>query len=154
MNPFSALTAPFPLTFFSNLSNIDKVALVANLSKFSPSSFFDCPMNSICWIAFESASNSFCLLKSATINLYLFLMCSKSNKHHSHKKRKDSLEGSLDRLLVPEVTSTQATSAYFKCKHWICRKVRLVKTTVLFIWDQLLVALIYLDFIIMILICF
>ena len=26
-------------------------------------------------------------------------MHSKSNKHHSHKKQKDSLEGSLDRLL-------------------------------------------------------
>ena len=35
VNPFSAFTAPFPLTltFLSNLSKIDEVALVANLGK-------------------------------------------------------------------------------------------------------------------------
>ena len=42
-------------------------------------------------------------------------------KEHSHKKRKDSLEGSLDRVLfaagVPEDPSTHAASAYIKCKH-------------------------------------
>ena len=42
---------------------------------------------------------------------------------HSHKKWKDSLEGSLDRVLFaaelefPIYTSTQATSEYIKCKH-------------------------------------
>ena len=55
---------------------------------------------------------------------------------------------------VPEDTSSQATSTYIKCKHWIWRKVRMVKTTVLFIWDQLLAALIDLNFITLILICF
>ena len=55
---------------------------------------------------------------------------------------------------VPEDTSTQATSAYIKCKHWIHREVRMVKTTVLFIWDQLLAALIHLNLITLILICF
>ena len=55
---------------------------------------------------------------------------------------------------VPEDTSTQATSAYIKCKQWICRKVRMVKTTVLFIWDQVLTGLIHLNFITLILICF
>ena len=55
---------------------------------------------------------------------------------------------------VPRDTSTQAASAYIKCKHWICRKVRMVKTSVLFIWDQLLAALIHLNFFALILICF
>ena len=55
---------------------------------------------------------------------------------------------------VPEDTSTQATSAYIKCKHWICRNVRMVKTTVLFLWHQLLAALIHHNFITLILICF
>ena len=55
---------------------------------------------------------------------------------------------------VPEDTSTQATSAYIKCKQWICRKVRIVKTTVLFIWNQVLTGLIHLNFITLILICF
>ena len=55
---------------------------------------------------------------------------------------------------VPEDNSTQATSAYIKCKHWIRREVRMVKTTILFIWDQLLAALIHLNFITLILICF
>ena len=54
---------------------------------------------------------------------------------------------------VPEDTSSQATSTYIKCKHWIWRKVRMVKTTVLFIWDQLLAALIDFNFITLILIC-
>ena len=35
MNPFPALTAPFALTFLSNLSNTEEVALVANLGKTS-----------------------------------------------------------------------------------------------------------------------
>ena len=43
--------------------------------------------------------------------------------YHSHKKPKDSQEGSLDRVLfaaeleATEDTSTQATSEYIKCKH-------------------------------------
>ena len=67
---------------------------------------------------------------------------------HSHKKRKDSLEGSLDRVLfaaelefpkilvprIPQHTSDVNRS----CKHWMCRKVRMVKTTAFFIFDQLL----------------
>ena len=41
---------------------------------------------------------------------------------HSHKKRKDSLEGSLDRVLTaaeiaPEDNSTQTTSEFIKCKY-------------------------------------
>ena len=55
---------------------------------------------------------------------------------------------------VPEDTSAQATSAYIRCKHWMCWKVSMVKTTVLFTCDQLLGALIYFNFIILILICF
>ena len=57
-------------------------------------------------------------------------------------------------IWVPEDTSTQATSAYIKYKQWICRKVRKVKTTVLFIWSQVLTGLIHLNFITLILICF
>ena len=76
---------------------------------------------------------------------------------HSQKKRKDSLEDSLDRVLFAaelEDTSAQATSAYIKCKHWMCWRVSMVKTTVLFTRDQLLVALVHFNFIILILICF
>ena len=74
---------------------------------------------------------------------------------HSHKKRKDSLEGSLDRVLFElEDTSAQATSAYITCKYRMCWRVSMVKTTVLFTRDQLLVALIHFNFIILILICF
>ena len=56
---------------------------------------------------------------------------------HSHKKRKDSIEGSPDRVLFAvelefsKILSTQATSAYIKCKHWMCRK---IKTFVFFLW--------------------
>ena len=32
---------------------------------------------------------------------------------------------------VPEGTSTQATSEFIECKHWMCRK---IKTTVFFMW--------------------
>ena len=35
VNPFSALTAPFPLIFLSSLSNTEEVVLVANLGKTS-----------------------------------------------------------------------------------------------------------------------
>ena len=79
---------------------------------------------------------------------------------HSHKKQKDSLEGSLGSSIicgwtwVLEDTSTQAISAYIRCKQWMCWRVRLVKTTVSFICDQLFGALIHLNFIILILICF
>ena len=66
--------------------------------------------------------------------------------NHSHKKRKDSLEGSLGQVLfaaelefpkilgssiicrwtwVPENTSTQATSEFIKCKHWMYRNISL-----------------------------
>ena len=42
--------------------------------------------------------------------------------NHSHKKRKNSLEGSLDQVLFAaelklEDTSTHATSEFIKCKH-------------------------------------
>ena len=56
-----------------------------------------------------------------------------------HKKRKDNLEGSLDRVLFaaelefPDssiITSIQATSEYIKCKYWMCWK---IKTAVFFI---------------------
>ena len=57
-------------------------------------------------------------------------------------------------FLFPEDTSAQATSAYIKCKYWMCWKVRMVKTTVLFICNELLGALIHLNIIILILICF
>ena len=56
--------------------------------------------------------------------------------------------------LVPEDTCTQAISAYNRCKHWMCRKVRMVKTTVFFICDQLFGSLVHLNFTVLILICF
>ena len=34
-------------------------------------------------------------------------------------------------ISVPEDTSTQVTSEFIKCKHWLCRK---IKTTVFFMW--------------------
>ena len=58
---------------------------------------------------------------------------------NSCKKRKDSLEGSLVRVLFaaelefPKDTSTKATSAYIRCKPWKCWK---IKTTVLFMWKS------------------
>ena len=55
---------------------------------------------------------------------------------------------------VPEDTSTQATSAYIRCKHWMCCKGSMVKRTVLLICDKLLGVLIHFNFIILILICF
>ena len=75
----------------------------------------------------------------------------------SHKNRKDSLQGSLDRvwftaelefpkILVPRLP--QRTS------NLNMEYVGKVKTTVLFIWDQLLAALIHLIFITLTLICF
>ena len=76
--------------------------------------------------------------------------------HHSHKKRKDSLEGSLDGVLfsaeleftkilvsrLPQNSSYVNTECAGKLKqlYSLC--------------DQLLAALIYLHFIILILICF
>ena len=33
VNPFPALTSPFPIIFLSNLPKIDEVTLVANLGK-------------------------------------------------------------------------------------------------------------------------
>ena len=84
-------------------------------------------------------------------------------KEHSHKKRKDSLEGSLDRVLFaaelefPKIlapTLPQHTSnvniKYAGKTEWS----RMVRTTVLFVWHQLLAALIHLNFITLILICF
>ena len=43
---------------------------------------------------------------------------------------------------------------YIKCKHWMCWKVRMVKTTVFLMCDQCMGALIHLNFIILILIFF
>ena len=51
---------------------------------------------------------------------------------------------------APEDTSTQATSESIKCKQWMCRKLKQLHS----LYDQLLGALIYLHFIILILICF
>ena len=78
---------------------------------------------------------------------------------HSHKKRKDSLEGSLYRLLFaaehefPKILPRlpQHTS---DVKIECVGQVSMVKTTVLFIYDQLLGAPIHFNFIIFILICF
>ena len=68
-----------------------------------------------------------------------------------------SLEGSLDWALLaaelefPKILSTQASSAYIICKHWICQKVRVVKSTVFFTCDQIFGALMHLNFFILIL---
>ena len=84
--------------------------------------------------------------------------------NHSHKKRKDSLEGSLDRvllaakfespkILVPRLSQHTSNVA----KHLMCRKVRkviMVKIKVFFTSDKLFGALIHLNFIILMLICF
>ena len=80
---------------------------------------------------------------------------------HSHKKRKDSLEGSLDRVLfaaelefpniiVPRLLQ-HTSNVNIEC---IYQKVRMVQTTVFFIFDQLLGTLLHLNFIILILISF
>ena len=80
--------------------------------------------------------------------------------NHGHKKRKDRLEDSLDQVLfavelelpkiivlrLPQYTSNENTEC--------AGKVRMFKTTVFFIFDQLLGTLIHLNFIILILICF
>ena len=64
------------------------------------------------------------LLYSSSKSIEMFI--------HSHKKRKDSLEGSW--IGVPEETSSQAASEYIRCElYYLC--------------DQLLGAMIYLHFI-------
>ena len=66
-------------------------------------------------------------------------------RKHSHNKRKDSLEDSLDRVLFAaefELPEMLVPGCYL----------RMVKTTKLFICNQLLGALIHLNFIILILI--
>ena len=74
---------------------------------------------------------------------YITMLYLKDNSHsdrpiHSHKKRKDSLEGSLVRVLFaaelefPKILVYQTTSEYIKCKHWQYWK---IKTTALFIWQ-------------------
>ena len=53
-------------------SKIVKIGIDSDPSTFIPYTFFNCPTNFICWIAFGSSSNSFCLLKSTAINLEWF----------------------------------------------------------------------------------
>ena len=85
-----------------------------------------------------------------------------SDSEHSHKKRKDSLEGSLDRvsfaaeleflkILVPRLPQ-HTSNVNIGC----ARKSEsgMVKTTIFFIYDLFLGALIHLSFIILMLICF
>ena len=73
---------------------------------------------------------------------------------HSHKKRKDGLEASLDRvLLAAELELPKILVPRLPQHTSMCRKVRMVKTTVFFICDQLFEALIHLNFTILILIC-
>ena len=50
-------------------SKIVKTNIDSALLEFIPSTFFNCPTNSICSFAFGSESNSFCLLRSNAINL-------------------------------------------------------------------------------------
>ena len=95
------------------------------------------------------------------IQLYIFWISKNTQKYHSHKKRKDSLEGNVDRALSAAELEFPKTlvprlpqHTYIRCKHWMCKKVSMVKTTVLFTCDQLLGALIHFNFIILILICF
>ena len=40
-----------------------------SLATISLSGFFNCPMNTIYWVSFESGSNSYYLFKSTAINL-------------------------------------------------------------------------------------
>ena len=74
---------------------------------------------------------------------------------HSHKKRKDSLEASLDRvLLAAELELPKILVSRLTQHTSMCRKVRMVKRTVFFICDQLFGALIDFNFIILTLTCF
>ena len=63
---------------------------------------------------------------------------------HSHKKRKDSLEGSLDRVLFaselefPKILAPRLPQQTSNVNIQYASKFIIVKTTVLFIWDQLL----------------
>ena len=87
----------------------------------------------------------------AIVNLFSCVL------NHSHKKQKDSLDGSLDRvlfvaelefpkILVPKLPQ-HTSDVNIECA-------RKVKTTLLFTHDQLLRALIHFNFIILILIYF
>ena len=87
-----------------------------------------------------------CVLMSFSLNFSFEVYC----WLHSHKKRKDSLESSLYwvlfaaelnflKILVPNLSQhTSNVNIY--------RKIRMVKATVLFIWDKFLAALIHLFF--------
>ena len=52
-------------------SKIIKINIDCVPSAFLMSTFFNCPKNSICWIAFGSASNAFCLLNQLLL-IYSF----------------------------------------------------------------------------------
>ena len=74
--------------------------------------------------------------------------------NHSHKKRKDSLEGSLDQVLLAAKRELPKILVPKPPQHTSDVRVECVKTTVFFICDQLFGALKHLNFIILILICF
>ena len=106
---------------------------------------------------------TYCLIH-VTVNISPFSIITLSHifesfidqKHHNHKKRKDSLEGSLDRILfatelefskilVPKLPQ-HTSNANIKCA-----ESQNGQNNLLFIFDQPLGALIHLNFIILVL---
>ena len=86
-----------------------------------------------------------------------FIKWSKNCNSHSHKKQEDILEGSLDQVLIPAELDFSKILIPRQFQHTSNVNIecaRMVKTTVFFIRDQPFEALIHLNFIILILICF
>ena len=74
--------------------------------------------------------------------------------NYSHKKRKDSLEGSLGRVLLAAEPELPKTLVPRLSQHTSGVNIECVKITVFFICDQLFGALKHLNYTILILICF
>ena len=83
--------------------------------------------------------------------MFLFHQARDNRYLHSHKKRKDSLEGSLDRVLLAAELELPKILVPKLSQHTSDVN---TEQTVFFISDQLFGALIHLNFIILILICF
>ena len=106
----------------------------------------------LCSVAVNSISTQ-CCFEWNEINAVLFKLYGMfvSEFNHSHRKWKGSLEGSLGRVLLSAALGFPKVLVPRLSQH---RKVRMVKTTVFFMCDQLFGALMHLNFIILILIFF
>ena len=106
----------------------------------------------LCSVAVNSISNAV-LFEWNEIHAVLFKLYGMfvSEFNHSHRKWKGSLEGSLGRVLLSAALGFPKVLVPRLSQH---RKVRMVKTTVFFMCDQLFGALMHLNFIILILIFF